>query len=344
MTDLILTFAVSLAVGYALMKLKVPGGMMVGAIVGAAALSIAFGRAYMPAEAKLSAQCLAGAFIGCTASRDDVRGMPKLIRPALVLLTAVLILNLILGVLIYLCSPMDLLTSLMCAVPGGMSDTPIIAADLGADAAKVALLQFVRMAAGVGLFPSFILALTKNETVSAPASPAARTKSAHKGYAFPLTVLTAFVLGILGKLSGIPAGALVASMLGVMALKLIFDAAYLPLWAKRAAQVLSGAYIGCGITRADLAELRYLLVPAVIILVGYFANSLITGAILSHRFGFSRRTAMLTATPAGASDMALISADLGVDSKELVELQIIRMVVVVSVFPQLICLIARYFG
>lgn len=38
-------------------------------------------------------------------------------------------------------------------------------------------------------------------------------------------------------------------------------------------------------------------------------------------------------TPAGASDMALISADLGVTNKAVIELQIIRMMVVISVFP-----------
>ena len=42
--------------------------------------------------------------------------------------------------------------------------------------------------------------------------------------------------------------------------------------------------------------------------------------------------------------MALISADIGVESAELVALQVIRMVVVVSVFPQLIVLLAHRFG
>ena len=53
---------------------------------------------------------------------------------------------------------------------------------------------------------------------------------------------------------------------------------------------------------------------------------------------------MLAATPAGASDMALISADIGVNSRELVELQVIRLVVVVSLFPQIIVWVASAFG
>ena len=40
----------------------------------------------------------------------------------------------------------------------------------------------------------------------------------------------------------------------------------------------------------------------------------------------------------GTSDMALISADLGVTDKVVIELQIIRLLVVISIFPQIIAL------
>ena len=53
---------------------------------------------------------------------------------------------------------------------------------------------------------------------------------------------------------------------------------------------------------------------------------------------------MLMATPAGASDMALISADLGVTDRAVVELQIARMVIVIAVFPQVIALVSNLFS
>ena len=372
MVNLLITFAAAGIIGSLLMKLKVPGGMMVGAIVGAALLNITTARAYMPSEAKLMAQCLAGAFIGCSAKRGDIKGLPALAKPAAILLTAMLCLNIALGTLLYMISPMDLLTSMLCVVPGGMSDVPIFAADLGGDAAKVALMQFVRLIAGIGIFPSLIFEITKNEMPPAgccepadaggadDAKKTARTKvdcgTVNAGDAkekadvgkmamhFALTLAVAFACGIFGKRIGIPAGALLMSMLGVMAIKISFDMAYLPMWVKRLAQILSGAYIGCGIAGSDIAELRYMILPAVVILAGYSLNCLAVGHILHSRCGFDLRTAMLAATPAGASDMALISADLGVDSKELVELQIIRLVVVIALFPQIICAIARAVG
>ena len=41
-------------------------------------------------------------------------------------------------------------------------------------------------------------------------------------------------------------------------------------------------------------------------------------------------------SPAGASDMALISADMGVNSTLLIVAQILRLVAAASVFPQII--------
>ena len=48
-------------------------------------------------------------------------------------------------------------------------------------------------------------------------------------------------------------------------------------------------------------------------------------------------------TPAGASDMALIAADIGVNSPSLVVMQIFRMLMAASIFPQICYQIAKLF-
>jgi len=350
--DFVITLLAALGCGLLFYRLKVPGGMMVGAIVGACALSVLTAHAYMPSEAKLTAQCLAGAFIACSVEKSDLGNIRKIWKPALFLLGVMLVLNMITGLLIYWCSPLDLVTSLTCAVPGGMSDIPIIAADMGADAPKVAVLQFVRMSAGIGIFPSLIALTTKNDQKDA--DPSAKTgkqevslskrKDSPNPLNLVLTLLVAFVCGMFGKWTGIPAGALVCSMAGVIALKLLSGKTFLPVWIKRLAQMLSGAYIGSGIVREDLLELRYIVLPAVLLLICYFANAVLCGNVMHRLFGLGRREAMLAATPAGATDMVLISSDLGVSSSTLIELQIIRLIVVVSLFPQIIRLIVAVFG
>ncbi|MDL2235488.1 hypothetical protein LJC07_04940, partial [Christensenellaceae bacterium OttesenSCG-928-L17] len=62
MMNFLLTLAAGLVCGLLLFKLKVPGGMMLGAVLGAMLLGIFTQRAYMPAAAKLTAQITIGAF------------------------------------------------------------------------------------------------------------------------------------------------------------------------------------------------------------------------------------------------------------------------------------------
>ena len=53
---------------------------------------------------------------------------------------------------------------------------------------------------------------------------------------------------------------------------------------------------------------------------------------------------MLAATPAGASDMALISADLGISNAKLIVLQVLRLITVVLVFPSILSFVVHVLG
>lgn len=342
--QLLLTVAVSAAVGYLLQRAKIPGGMMFGSVIGALALNLGWGMAFMPKPAKLTAQILAGAFIGCTVEAGDLKHLRQVLKPVAFLLGTHLLLNITTGTLIYLASPLDLVTAFMCAIPGGMSDIPLIAADMGADASKVVVMQFVRMLVGIGVFPSLIRYVTRNEEVAAEEGPE-RVVSRDKG--LPIILLTVAVAagaGLLGYFLKVQAGALLFSLFGVVTLKLTFGRAFLPLWVKRLAQVLSGAFIGSSISYAQVGEMRFLALPAVILIAGYSVGCFVIGFLLQRFCGMSKREGMLAGIPAGASDMALIASDLGIHSTNLVVLQVIRLIVVVALFPQVTALIQRLFG
>lgn len=347
---LLLTLLVGSLFGLAAIKIKIPAGLMVGAIVGVAALNIIFDVAYMPKQTTIVVQIIAGAFIGCSMEKSDVRRLPKIIKPASIMLGALLVLNLVAGFLIYILSPLDLVTSLMSVVPGGVNDTPIIAAVMGADGPKVAVMQLVRQVLGIGILPSLIVVYDNKRKRSdsegeREAFTEKRQKSKTKSWqAFLCTMAVAAVFGILGKISGITAGTFVFSIIAVLILKLVFDFAFIPKWLKKCAQVLSGCYLGSSIVMSDVLALRYLLVPLVIIVLGYMANCFFTGKIISKTCGFTKKEAMLITTPAGASDMALISTDLGVENTDIIILQVLRAVIVMSVFPQIVNLILYIAG
>lgn len=339
---LIFTLLVGLVGGYICLRLKVPGGMMVGAMLASAILGLGFDMAYMPTEAKVVAQIVAGAFIAAGMEKNDLLHMRHIPRPIFILLGSMLALNLIMGFLVHFLCGIDLATALYCAVPGGVSDMPIIAADAGANSGIVALVQLSRLITGIGLFPALIAKASKAESREILIEERQKTPPPPKtAGTVALTLAVATGCGLLGRLSGMPAGTMLFSLLGVLVLKVAFNRAWLPLYIRRGAQVLSGCYIGNSITRGDLLGFKSILWPILLVLAGYTVACFLISAALKRFTGMTRREGMLAAIPAGATDIALISSDLGVTSPDLIVLQIVRMLGSIILFPQVINLILR---
>ncbi|MFV0497930.1 MAG: AbrB family transcriptional regulator [Candidatus Fimivivens sp.] len=340
--NFLLTLFVAALAGAAFYKMRMPGGVLVGAVVGIVGYNCFLGIAFMPYEAKVAAQIVSGAFIGVGVSREEIKQFRRLLKPLCILIGCMLVLNLVLGAALYELSDMDLLTAMLCAVPGGMSNTPIIAAEMGADSTQVAVMQFIRMCAGIGIFPSLIKYFAQNhEKVVKPAATAPKTGYSHGG--FLAAVAAAVAGGLVGEMSRIPAGALLFSIMATIAAKQFFPACMLPGWIKRLAQMLAGAYIGTGIGPQDISQMKTLLVPAVVMLAAYVLACILIARILSRCTLLSTSEGMLAATPAGASDMALISADIGISSPDVIILQIGRMLSAVLIFPNIIHFIVGLF-
>lgn len=334
--------------GLILLRLKVPGGMLVGAILGAAALNLMTQHAFIYPQTRVVAQTLTGAYIGCMVTRDDVRNLPKLVRPYLAVMVSLLILNLCMGALFYQTTEFDLLTCLFCAAPGGVSDTPLIALDMGANSSIVAVMQFVRMLFGLSCLPTIIMLSDRMIEPEAAQAMEERVSEIHLAKVskcrvtlleFLPTFGATLLAGVLGKLSGIPAGALSAALIVAAAMKISGKSKGMPLWLRRVAQVISGCCIGSGITRVQVLQMRQLAFPAVALCLGYIACCVGVGLLVAKVFHMDLREAMLMLSPAGATEMALIAADLGVESANLVVIQICRLVGVMLFFPQIFNLI-----
>ena len=341
---MILTVSIAAVMGLLLQKLKVPGGMLVGAILGAAALNLATGEAFIYLETRVFAQALTGAYVGCMVTREDVVRLPRLIGPYLTLMGSLLVLNLAMGAFIYAVTDYDLLTCLLCAAPGGMTDIPLIAMDMGADASVVAVMQFVRMLFGLSCLPTVIvLADRMIEPAEARETdahrPGQRRQRAKKAGAtlkgFLPTFCAALIAAILGKLTGIPAGAMSAALIVTAAMKLTGHCPGMPMWLRRVAQVVSGCCIGAGITRGQVVQLTQMAFPAVVLCVGYILCCVLAGLLIHRLFRVDLREAMFSLSPAGATETALIAADLGVESANLAVLQVCRFIGVVLFYPQI---------
>ena len=368
--ELLLTLAVGGLVGIFFARLRFPNGLRIGALFGAAFLGIFFRAAWMPSYTKFAVQAIAGALVGCSMERSDLRRLPRVIKPTLIVLGTFLFLNLLAGTIIHRISPLSWVTALYSVVPGGITDIPIIASDAGADTPKVAVLQLARYIMGVAFFPSMIFAYDgfmqkaeakaaeKKGTLSSGAfiaeisssagdSPSAEKNKAAKREksktdstgALLCTLAVSFGAGFIGSLTGIPAGIFLFSIIGVLILKLKFDYAYISPEVKKVILWISGCYIGSLMTMEDVISFKQLALPVLIILGGYIINCFITGKIISRTCGFTRKEGLLITTPAGAADMALTSVDLGVENTDVIIIQIFRAIVAAAVFPQIINLL-----
>ncbi len=344
MGHILLTVLCALSVGLLLDRFHLPGGMMIGAVIGACVLGILSKTAYMPSLAKTTAQIIAGAFIGSGIRREDIAAMRNIVKPALILIPCLLAVNIVAGYLVYRTSSMDLLTALICCAPGGLSDMPMIAADLGADPSMVVVMQFVRMSMGIGVFPLMIRAIADGQgQVETTETQKHVTAQRHHPKYILITFGVAAICGLLGKVLPIPAGTMGFATLGSICYSCCTGHGEMPPVFRKAAQLMAGAYVGASMDAERLSMLKTLGIPVLILITAYVLACFGIGFLLYRAKCFNYEEAMLAATPAGASDMALISADLGIHNIQLIILQVLRLIVVVLVFPAVLNLIASLF-
>lgn len=321
--------------------------MLVGSLLGVVALQVVSdGSAYLWPQAKVAAQIFTGAYIGSCIKQEDFKMLSRLWRPYLFIMFLFLVCNLIVSFVIHILTGLDLLSSFLAASPSGISNTPLLAMEMGADVTAVTLFQFVRMVFGLAVLPTLI-ALANRKTISKDKTQVQTTTPKGGTNYIPFTpflpvLLVAFVAGILGRWSKIPAGTMTAAIISVAALELSGKCPPMPPWIKRVAQVITGACIGCNILKEHLVQLGEMILPSILLCIGFLLCCILGGLLVSRIFHFELREAMLALSPAGASEMALIASDLGVESTNLVVLQIGRLVGVLLLFPHIFTAIVNH--
>lgn len=343
--NLLLTVCVASAGSYLLYKLKIPAGALIGAIIFSAAFNLFTSFGTFPKVMKTIMQAVAGAFIGLRITRRDIGELRKTFVGGLVMFCFMIFYTLGVGFLLHSVSELDLATALVCAMPAGLSDTSIISADLGANATQTTIVHTVRTLFAILLLPQLAFQVCKRLTGA--------TDKAHEeiedvnriGYKPPevrtmkntvITLAVAGVCGLVGKLSGIPSGALTFAIFGVAAFNIKTSRAYVPKRVKQIAQCIMGTVVGLGVTAEDVRNIPALVKPLLIVLVCTFCCNYICGFLLHKLCHLDISTSLFGSVPAGVSDMALIATDLGGDAPKVAVLQLIRYIGLFSTMPILI--------
>lgn len=158
---IILTFIIAIIGGVLGYKLNIPAGPMTFSMAFTAIYNITFKGVYFPIKIKDLAQVLAGVLIGTRVTVNDIFQLKTIGVPVFIVVIGFILMNIILGILLYKTSNFNLATSFFSASPGGMSNISIIAEDFGADTPKVTLIQLTRLIGVVAFYPIIVMVAIK---------------------------------------------------------------------------------------------------------------------------------------------------------------------------------------
>ena len=346
---LILTLAIGIVGGYLADKKKIPAAFMIGALFAVAIFNIVTDRAFLPTSFKFITQVATGTFIGSKFRTEDVKMLRKVIIPGMVMVVLMIAFSFILSFIMSHFLGIDYMTSFFATAPGGIMDISLIAYDFKANTSQVALLQLIRLISVISFVPFFTKkcyerSKNKKETfekeieIENEKDEEERTlNKSEKSLTF--TLIIGIIGGIIGYFSHLPAGTMSFAMAFVAFFNVRTQKAYMPLPLRKIIQTFGGALIGVRVTLADVVALKTLVLPIILIIVGFCLMNVLVGFFLYKTTKFSLSTALLSASPGGMSDISLMAEDLGANGPQVASMQFLRAISIVGVYPLIIKLL-----
>ena len=136
--------------------LGVTAGALTGGMLASALYCVLRGTVKFPSVLKFLLQILAGAYIGIGIDRACVSTMPNLLAPALIMVIGIYGFVFVMAWLMHRLFKLDLAVCLLSSTPGGVQEMSLLSEDLGADTAKIAVMQTVRLVFVILLFPTML--------------------------------------------------------------------------------------------------------------------------------------------------------------------------------------------
>ncbi|AYW44569.1 AbrB family transcriptional regulator [Tetragenococcus koreensis] len=342
--SMLFTFIIAFVGAKVGQKLHFPASFMIGSMLAVMFFSVLTDTAYFPQEAKVIAQIAAGIFIGQKLTRSDVINLKYVVKPTLLLLVILTMNTFILGFAFSYFFHWNVLTGLLATTPGGLMDTTLIAADFDSEIHIVAIMQLVRSVGVLLLFPTWIKLFSAEEaqeSVTENIESASKKQPLNKKH-FLIVMLVGISGGLLGYFLGFPAGTLSLSLLFSALFKLRTNISAFPIQIRQFAQILAGSMVGSSFTRGVAASLKTFFLPALLLIAVYLLISYLYAQINKRKGWLDFTSALFASCPAGATDIALLSADYGVNMNSVAMIQIARLIHAVGIMPLLYQLVSFF--
>ena len=334
--NLILTLIIAILGGYLASKKKVPAAYMLGALFLVALFNICSNKAFLPNYFKFITQIATGTFIGSKFRSEDIKMLKKVIIPGMTMVVLMIAFSFLLSYLMSTFLGIDNLTSFFATAPGGIMDISLIAYDFKANTSQVALLQLIRLISVISFVPFFTKKCYERSNKKNISFEQEIKNEIKEEKSFLFTVIVGIIGGIIGYFSHLPAGTMSCSMALVAYFNVKTHKAYMPLTLRKIIQSFGGALIGAKVTLADVIALKDLILPIILIVIGFCLMNVFIGFFLYKTTKFSLSTALLSASPGGMSDISLMAEDLGANGPQVASMQFLRAIFIVGVYPIII--------
>jgi len=357
---LITIIIIGVAGGVGAKKLKfIPAAYMLGALILTAVWNLSVGFAFFPHELRVATQILAGTFLGLSIDKGSLFSIRTLIKPISVILFLFFLNAIVFGFLIHILFDIDLLTAFYSFAPGGVAEIAIIADSLGGDAGMITAMQLLRLITAFTFYPFLFQVLEKRGIIQSgkktlpekreikpdtanknlPLDVGMTKKEKVKGTFVSLSVST--VGGIIGLFTGIPAGPMIFAMACGVLINISYRHAYMPIQMRFMAQIMAGIFLGMRITPESVSGITRAGGPALVMILSMITIPVFIGYIVHKFTKMDLGTSLLSSTPGGMSEMSLLANDMGFDFMKVSITHLARIIIVITIFPQLINLILR---
>jgi hypothetical protein len=328
----------------------IPAGIMVGALLTCGLYRLAGGERLVgllwlagdqrPAEGQLGpwqkryarfGRLLLGIVLGAAFGPDMIAPLKAALVPMAGLIAVIIGVGLFLGWLLSRLTGLDLATSIISAVPGGLPAMTAMAEDVGADATVVTAIHFSRLTTILVAMPALFRLLPSSLAGSTPGA----VLGAPAGLGATIVALTLGLLaGVLALRYRVPTGDLVGPILVLGGINLLGGGiGPLATGFRQVAMLFIGISVGVQMSRQSLRRLRQVAFPAAVMIVALISAGLLLGWGLAQVTTLDLISALLSGVPGGASTIPLIAHEVGGDMRLVAALHLTRQLVMLVLVP-----------
>lgn len=303
-----LTLGVAALGGIFFVLIGVPGGAMSGAVIAVALLSLTGKARGLTGPLRVTGLCIVGVAIGSVVGPDTFAHMAA--YPASIALMAVcVVLMSALSVAVwvyYLKWPLSM--AVLSSVPGSMSYIVAVSLTMGADAARIAVVQMSRVIFLVTLLP-FLIVIETGGKIGVTAAAVA--------YPLPillLVVAAGFTGGWIVEKLGAPAGFLIGGLLASGFIHYMgWAPGRVPNWLMSLGQIIVGGWVGSRFADFDWRLFWRICIGTTMAIGGMMAISAFFAWVASVMLGVPFGAALIGYAPGAQEAMVVLALALGVD-------------------------------